>query len=180
MDRLREMEVPKRYVPDQDACIDAHLDAYLNNPSVQKSLHVRATTWNHCGGPQYDYYMGSIVPVYEDLMNYSHYKILVYAGDQDCVINFLSTEAWIFKMNRPVTSAWKPWMYRRSEHSGTQVAGWGTSFDRISFRTVKGAGHMVCSNTLYINDVLPQSYFTDSIRCLGPLVATGARSSAPH
>jgi serine carboxypeptidase-like clade II len=143
VESMRAVQMPKRYVPNRDACIENHVHAWLNNPSVQKSLHVKPTEWKQCGGPEYEYYMGSIVPIYEELMRNSRYRIFVYAGDQDTVINFLSTELWIANLKRAVNQLWQPWFYTRSAEAGPQVGGWGTVYDRITFRTVKGAGHMV-------------------------------------
>jgi hypothetical protein len=143
IDRMRKTPDPKRYVPNQDPCIDDHVTAYLNTAAVQQALHVRPVTWQECGGPNYDFYTGSILPYYQPLIQKSSYRMLVYSGDEDTVINFLSTETWILQLKRNVVQAWKPWYYQRTTTSGNQVGGWGIKFDRIAYKTVKGAGHMV-------------------------------------
>jgi carboxypeptidase C (cathepsin A) len=83
-----------------------------------------------------------MIPYYEQFMDDTDYKIQVYSGDADTVINFISTETWILGLKRPVKKHWAPWTYSRVDGT-TQVAGWGVDFDRIAYRTVKGAGHMV-------------------------------------
>jgi len=79
-------------------------------------------------------------------MDNTKYKMLVYSGDQDTVINFISTETWILELKRKVVKPWKAWYYARTadaDNAGQQVGGWGIEYDRISYKTVKGAGHMV-------------------------------------
>jgi serine carboxypeptidase-like clade 2 len=34
--------------PGHDPCSNHYVDAYLNDPDVQKALNARATKWSHC------------------------------------------------------------------------------------------------------------------------------------
>lgn len=148
IDKLREAEAEKprlhrRYVPNPPACIDNYVQKYLNDKEVQDAIHAyNKTHWVDCGGPPYTFGPHPMIPYYETFMEDTNYKILEDSGDADTVINFLSTETWILGLKRKVVNPWAPWYYKQIE--GTkQVAGWGVDYDRISYRTVKGAGHMV-------------------------------------
>jgi serine carboxypeptidase-like clade 2 len=134
----------KRDVPAPDPCIDNYVTAYLNKATVQKAIHAHPLTWVECGGPQYTFFDGTIIPLYKEFMDKTKWKILVYSGDEDTVINFISTESWINALKRPTVSQWAPWYHLTLDaKNGKQVAGWRVVFDRIEYRTVKGAGHMV-------------------------------------
>jgi len=135
-------ETNKRYVPNPDPCIDDYVATYLNTPTVQNAIHVRSTQWQECGGPNYEYNQGSMYPYYNTFIQSTNWKIWVYSGDADTVINFIGTESWIYNLNRPVSKKWYPWNYAR-DGSSVQLAGWRVDFDRITFTTIKGAGHMV-------------------------------------
>jgi hypothetical protein len=81
-------------------------------------------------------------------------KIFLMTGDQDTVINFIGTEEWIYNTGRPIVNDWAPWYYSRDgSDSNRQIGGWMVRFDRITFMTVKGAGHMVNRSLVYYNTV---------------------------
>ena len=64
------------------------------------------------------------------------YRSLVYSGDHDMVIPYLSTHAWIKSLNYSVVEDWRPWMVEG------QVAGYTTTYaNQMTFATVKGGGH---------------------------------------
>jgi len=82
----------------------------------------------------------NMIPVYEEILNNprtSSWRILVYSGDFDLVVPFQSTQRWIRCLGRPVVKPWHSWMI------GKQVGGNVIEYDRISFLTIKGSGHMV-------------------------------------
>jgi len=150
IDKLRKLEADKEktqlFIPNTPPCIDDFVQAYLRLPAVQAAIHAKPKSWVDCGGISYTFGMQSMIPYYQQLMDNTNYKMLVYSGDEDTVINFISTESWILDLKRKVVQPWKPWYYERSadpDNSGQQVAGWGIQYDRISYHTVKGAGHMV-------------------------------------
>ena len=55
--------------------------------------------------------------------------------------SLVGTEAWITSMNLPIESLWQEWFI--SDDEGSQVAGYVTIYEGLTFATVKGAGHMV-------------------------------------
>lgn len=136
-------ETKKRYVPNPPACIEDYTTSYLNNAQVQSAIHVQATQWTECGGPNYNFGTDSMIPIYQMFMNSTTYKMMVYSGDMDTVLNFYATEKWIMDMKRPVVEPWKAWTYQSPIGNGVQVAGWTIKFKGLRFTTVKGAGHMV-------------------------------------
>jgi carboxypeptidase C (cathepsin A) len=83
-----------------------------------------------------------MIPYYNIFMKNTNWKILVYSGDADTVLNFVSTEQWINSMKMHVQQSWRAWQYT-DPTNGPQVGGWGIVFDRMTFKTIKGAGHMV-------------------------------------
>jgi carboxypeptidase C (cathepsin A) len=127
-------------------CSDAtKLEAYMNRADVQAAIHVRypptISTWTLCSEAlHYTRNIQSTLDIYQKLMS-KNYKILVYSGDTDGRVPFTGTVAWINSLNLQVNSLWKPWFIKDWE--GTQVAGYVTQYEGLTFATIKGAGHMV-------------------------------------
>ena len=96
-----------------------------------------------CGGIKYRQSdeMNSMIPYFDFLLNNTQYKVLVYSGDADTVLSFVGTQTWILGLGRSIKSAWNAWTY--NNENDEQVAGWYVVFDRMTYATVKGAGHMV-------------------------------------
>lgn len=64
----------------------------------------------------------------------------MYSGDADSVVNFIGTERWIGSqgLRLPVVEKWHAWFGPDRQHAGyVQV------YEGLTFKTVKGAGHMV-------------------------------------
>jgi carboxypeptidase C (cathepsin A) len=133
----------KRSVPNPPACIDDYVSTYLNRADVQSAIHAKKTSWALCGG--IDYAQGdalnSMIPYFDFFLNSTQYKVLVYSGDADTVLSFVGTQTWIMGLGRSIQSPWNAWTY--NNENGQQVAGWYVVFDRMTFATIKGAGHMV-------------------------------------
>jgi len=133
----------KRDVPAPDPCIDDYVETYLNRADVKQAIHAKSSIhWEECGGPSYRFGHDSMMPLYKTFMDKTNWNILVYSGDVDTVLNFISTEQWVVAMQRPVVSAWTNWNYP-DPVNGNQIGGWGIKYDRFTFKTVRGAGHMV-------------------------------------
>jgi serine carboxypeptidase-like clade 2 len=144
VDQLRSKPIPDRFfVHNAPACVEDWLTTYLNRKDVQTALGAIPTKWQDCAGPKYSFGQMSIIPLYQEFMDTSDIQIMVYSGDMDTVINFIGTESWINSMNRPVVDKWQPWYYKQNEHLPHQVAGWRIKFDRMEYRTVLSAGHLV-------------------------------------
>ncbi|CAK4161478.1 unnamed protein product [Aphanomyces euteiches] len=69
-------------------------------------------------------------------------KALIYSGDADSVVNFIGTERWITDegLNLTLLDDWKAWF-----GPDKQLAGYSQVYTNLTFKTVKGAGHMVAA-----------------------------------
>ncbi|XP_014499786.1 serine carboxypeptidase-like 12 [Vigna radiata var. radiata] len=112
---------------------------WANDDNVRKALHIRKGTkgkWKRCN---YD------IPFKTDISNSFQYhanlsrkgyRSLIYSGDHDMIVPFLSTQAWIRALNYSIVSDWRQWYYNG------QVAGYTRTYsNRMTFATVKGGGH---------------------------------------
>lgn len=139
----RGLSLPKKSASPSvvDKCLGPELaETWLDNPDVQKALHVTAaqqTAWSTCADVDYEKTVDSLLGLYPTLIK--AYKVLVYSGDTDACVPHTGSEAWTRSLGFPVADEWRPWLVR------DQVAGYVTVFDANSFTflTVKGAGHMV-------------------------------------
>ena len=134
-------------IPDQpNACAVNQMTTYLNLPEVQAALHVTAPMaypeWEPCS-PVVNYNftdtIHSVLYIYEELMN-TDIKILVFSGDQDAIVPFTGTRKWLKALNRSIVNDVHQWF---SDTNGEQVGGWAVQYDRLTFTTVRDAGHMV-------------------------------------
>ncbi|KAF9666075.1 hypothetical protein SADUNF_Sadunf16G0191100 [Salix dunnii] len=127
------------------------VDVWANDERVQDALHVRrgtVRTWYRCNSflkdVLYTYDVFSAVDYYRNLTR-TGLRILLYSGDHDMVVPYISTEKWINSLNITVDEVWRPWFVEG------QVAGYTVKYTdygfRLTFTTVKGAGH---SPTLYM------------------------------
>jgi len=133
---------PIRYEPQNivDPCLSNYMPLYLNRADVQKALHVEPTTWKEFGDIHYGTMNDNMVPVWKEILNNPRsksWKILIFSGDFDLVVPFEYTQRWIRCLGLPIKNDWRPWMI------GKQVGGYTIDYDRMSFLTVKGSGHMV-------------------------------------
>jgi len=143
---IRKAASYKRYVANRPACANNFTTTWANQKEVAQALHVRTDIqWAICGGPRYTGGPDSVANIYQKFSALPQYKVLVYSGDEDTVINFLGTERWILDLQYPVISSWAPWTYNQGY--GQQIGGYGIQFNNgggnLNFTTIKGAGHMV-------------------------------------
>jgi len=137
----------KRYVANRPACANNYTTTWANSAGVAKALHVREDIkWSICSNVGYQGGPSSVLDIYRKFAQLPQYKVLVYSGDQDTVINFLGTQRWVLDLQYPVTSSWGPWFY--DQGYGSQIGGYGVQFQvdggaNFNFTTIKGAGHMV-------------------------------------
>jgi len=93
----------KRAVPNPYACIDLYVNDYLNRDDVKKAIYAKQDIqWEDCQDVGYNFGSESMIPYYNIFMKDTKWKILVYSGDADTVLNFISTEQWIDSLKRPV------------------------------------------------------------------------------
>ncbi|KAG7550885.1 Alpha/Beta hydrolase fold [Arabidopsis thaliana x Arabidopsis arenosa] len=138
---IEELVLANPSVPSTDCytytdLISSH---WANNESVREALHVVKGSigkWVRCYvGIPYNKNIKSSVPYH---MNNSikGYRSLIYSGDHDMEVPFLSTQAWIRSLNYSITDNWRPWMINN------QVAGYTQTYaNKMTFATVKGGGH---------------------------------------
>ncbi|KAL2320073.1 hypothetical protein Fmac_029042 [Flemingia macrophylla] len=111
---------------------------WANDESVRKSLHIREGTigkWERCYTSDFKQQISSSFEFHENL-SVKGYRSLIYSGDHDEVVPFMSTQAWIRALNYSIVEDWRPWLVEG------QVAGYTRSYsNKMTFATVKGSGH---------------------------------------
>ena len=122
---------------------------YLNNKQVQKVLHVEpGTKWELCSDDVYERYHKSPEPISSFFADFwskiPNGRVMLYAGDIDIACNFLGVESFAKSLNRPQLRPYNQWTLMKD---GTrQIGGFVRRFERLTFVTVRGAGHMVPSD----------------------------------
>ncbi|RLN95138.1 hypothetical protein BBJ28_00024867 [Nothophytophthora sp. Chile5] len=127
-------------------CADDFTTSLLNQLEVQQALHIEGELpmeWVDCN-PFVSHRFertASSLPKYQKLLG-QDLKVLIYSGDADSVVNFLGTQRWITEeagLALTPASPWHAWI-----GPDDQIAGYQQHFELgLTFKTVKGAGHMV-------------------------------------
>ncbi|CAH9144921.1 unnamed protein product [Cuscuta epithymum] len=114
-------------------------ELWANHESVREALNVKKGSigrWERCN---HDLdYKGTTIDLipYHQKLSARGYRSLIYSGDHDFVITFISTQAWIRALNYSIIDEWRPWIVDR------EVAGFTRTYsNNMTFATVKGAGH---------------------------------------
>ncbi|KAL5726988.1 sinapoylglucose--choline O-sinapoyltransferase [Ranunculus cassubicifolius] len=113
---------------------------YVNNETVQDALHIRKGTvpdWQRCNqcGIKYTRNVVNSFDYYADLSKRG-IRSLIYSGDYDYSVPFMSTQSWIKSLNYSITDDWRPWTV------DGQVAGFTRTYaNNMTYATVKGTGH---------------------------------------
>ncbi|XP_014499723.1 serine carboxypeptidase-like 11 [Vigna radiata var. radiata] len=112
---------------------------WANDDTVRTALNVRKGsigTWTRCNHDKdYKKDISSSLEYHANLSK-KGYRSLIYNGDHDLLATFLATEEWIKSLNYSIVDDWRPWI------SNGQVAGYTRTYsNRMTFATVKGAGH---------------------------------------
>ncbi|KAK9740011.1 hypothetical protein RND81_03G004300 [Saponaria officinalis] len=118
------------------------LYSWANDEQVREALHIKEGSigyWNRCNKSlAYEY---TIFNSFDYHLNNSRHslQVLIYSGDQDISVPYMSTLEWINELNIPISEEWRPWFV------DGQVAGYATEFTRLPYRivhsTIKGGGH---------------------------------------
>ncbi|KQK14877.1 hypothetical protein BRADI_1g19176v3 [Brachypodium distachyon] len=133
-----------------DPCTEHYVEAYLNNPDVQKALHANVTRLDHpwiaCSDhlwPNWTDYDSTVLPIIRDLMK-NNIRVWVYSGDIDGNVPVTSTRYSLKQLQLSVAEKWRPWF---SSTKGTGEVGGYVVQDKgdLSFVTVREAGHEVPS-----------------------------------
>ncbi|URE01828.1 Serine Carboxypeptidase [Musa troglodytarum] len=108
---------------DIDPCSEIYVEAYLNDPEVQKALHANVTKidgpWSpctSCSDLPWNDSPTSTLPVMKQLVN-SGLRVWLFSGDTDTVCPYRGTVEAIKIMKLPIKNPWRPW------YSDKQVIG---------------------------------------------------------
>ncbi|KAI3803760.1 hypothetical protein L1987_31922 [Smallanthus sonchifolius] len=125
---------------------------WANNRDVREALHVHEefgdNEWVRCNDSMYFYFDKEAISythnvlstvVYHRRLTHTHCRALIYSGDHDMVVPYLSTLNWIESLNLSLVEDWRPWSVE------DQVAGYTMKYSKedynLTFATVKGGGH---------------------------------------
>ncbi|GFS94726.1 lysosomal protective protein [Nephila pilipes] len=128
-------------------CLDSsNVRRWLNQPAVLKALHIpsHVQDWDMCSrAVEKRYYQqyNTMKPQILQLINSGKLRGLIYNGDVDMSCNFLGDTWFSYDLGLKVIKEYSPWKFNN------QVAGFVTEFDKLTFMTVKGSGHMVPQDT---------------------------------
>jgi len=121
------------------------LASYMNSKKVKESIHVDLNIkWELCADDlNYETQVDDVTEYIQHALNQvPDSRIMLYAGDVDMACNFLGGEMFAEAMNLPLLEDYSEWTFVAAD--GTrQVGGWYKKYDRLSWITIKGAGHMV-------------------------------------
>ncbi|KAK4270273.1 hypothetical protein QN277_023328 [Acacia crassicarpa] len=112
---------------------------WIEDDRVLEALHIRKGSiknWQRCNPFNYDFDIINAFPYHVNLSR-KGYRSLIYNGDHDAVVPFMSTQAWIRDLNYSIVEDWRPWLVN------SQVAGYTRRYsNKMTFATIKGAGHV--------------------------------------
>ncbi|KAL6654519.1 hypothetical protein ACP70R_007984 [Stipagrostis hirtigluma subsp. patula] len=137
-----------------DPCTDYYVEAYLNDPDVQKALHGNITRldhpWSFCREyPTIKSWVRhcdsatTVLPIIKELLK-KNIRVWVYSGDTDGRVPVTSSRYSINQLHLPVAEKWRPWF--SSTQGAGEVGGYVVQYKgNLSLITVRGAGHEVPS-----------------------------------
>ncbi|KAI4367557.1 hypothetical protein MLD38_023284 [Melastoma candidum] len=116
---------------------------WLNDAQVRRALNVRegtAANWHRCWKTfsNFTEEVTSTIPYHKNFTN-TGLRALIYSGDHDVSVPYLSTMTWIKSLGLPVFDEWRPW-YVDGQIAGYQVKYMNDNY-RLTYVTLKGAGH---------------------------------------
>ncbi|PVD27276.1 hypothetical protein C0Q70_12431 [Pomacea canaliculata] len=117
---------------------------YMNSADVRTALHIppQLPKWDVCSDIlHYKMIYNDLSPQYQKILDGGK-RVLVYNGDVDMACNFLGDEWFVDRLIRPIVKERSEWFFTDA-HQTKQVAGFVKQFERLTFLTVRGAGHMV-------------------------------------
>ncbi|PAN51128.1 hypothetical protein PAHAL_9G572300 [Panicum hallii] len=129
-----------------DPCAQYYVDAYLNQPEVQRLIHANTGLkypWTRCRGTNYNLFKfgdspyTSMLPYLKAIIN-SGIRVWIFSGDLDAMVPVIATKQSMQKLGLPVVADWRPW-----STDGLEVAGYVIEYKGLVFVTVRGSGHMV-------------------------------------
>ncbi|XP_047331909.1 serine carboxypeptidase 1-like [Impatiens glandulifera] len=140
-----------------DPCTGNYVSEYLNLPEVQEALHANVSgslpgEWESCNNyihAAWNDWPSTVLPVVEELiesgiggyLSFIPFLSLYYncSGDTDYIVPTTTTIFNIDKLNTTVKTPWYPWNYQN------EVGGYVVEYEKVTFVTIRGAGHFVPS-----------------------------------
>ncbi|CAM0907291.1 unnamed protein product [Alopecurus aequalis] len=116
---------------------------WANNNITRETLGIKKGSkdeWLRCHDgdedlPPYNWDIKSSIKYHHNLTT-KGYRALVYSGDHDAIVPFLSTQSWVRSLNFPTVDEWRAW------HLDGQSAGFTDAYaNNLTFATVKSGGH---------------------------------------
>ncbi|XP_060667186.1 serine carboxypeptidase-like 17 [Ziziphus jujuba] len=116
---------------------------WMNYKEVQKALKIREgtkTAWARCNRTlPYTYGYESSVGLHRNL-THKFLRALIYSGDHDMTIPYLSTHAWIKSLHLGIEDDWRPWFSNDDQVAGYTIR-YANEKYHLTFATVKGGAH---------------------------------------
>lgn len=136
-----------------DPCSDYYVEAYLNDPDVQRALHANVTRldhpWSACSDVlrRWTDSAATVLPILAELLK-NDLRVWVYSGDTDGRVPVTSSRYSVNQLQLPVAAKWRAWF--SSTQGAGEVGGYvvqykGKEKGSLSLVTVRGAGHEVPS-----------------------------------
>ncbi|VDP14290.1 unnamed protein product [Onchocerca flexuosa] len=119
---------------------DSAMIQYMNNPDVRRALHIPQDLpeWDVCSDKitmSYDKVYSDMAPFIKEIIK-ANVRVLLYYGDTDMACNFMMGQKFSASLNLQRKRRKEPWVLN------SQIAGFKTAYDGLTFLTIRGAGHM--------------------------------------
>ncbi|KAL6645463.1 hypothetical protein ACP70R_017071 [Stipagrostis hirtigluma subsp. patula] len=128
-----------------DPCAQYYVEAYLNQPEVQKAVHVDAGwkgPWTRCRTYNLNRFGNSpkatMLPHIKALAT-GGIRVWIFSGDLDAMVPVISTRQSVEKLGLGIVEDWRPWT---SGANKEEVAGYVIEYRGLVFATLRGSGHM--------------------------------------
>jgi len=167
-----DMRIPCEHPP---LCYDfSSVGTFLNTESVQEIIGTTGHKWSSCNMDVHAKLTGDWMHNYQDqlpAMLADGIRVLIYAGDQDYICNWIGNKAWTLEMEWPGkdnfnAAADKSWSVNNKKAGVLRTSG------GFSFLRVFDAGHMVPLDQPENAWSMAYSFITDSLRASDePLVS---------
>ncbi|WVZ65243.1 hypothetical protein U9M48_014642 [Paspalum notatum var. saurae] len=142
---------PSSYVSGIDPCSNYYIQAYFNEPMVQKAFHARMTKWSGCTDLHWKDAPVSMMPTIKWLLDhglpvwlyrFANYKRCdrqhIFSGDFDATCPLTATRYSITDLELSVMEPWRPWTANK------EVGGYVQQYKGgLVLVLVRGAGHQV-------------------------------------
>ncbi|KAL6867273.1 hypothetical protein ACP4OV_015297 [Aristida adscensionis] len=129
-----------------DPCAQYYVEAYLNQPEVQKAVHADTELkypWTRCRTYNLNRFgespKTSMLPYIKAIVS-SGVRVCIYSGDLDAMVSVISTRQSVEKLGLGIAEDWRPWA---ADKERQEVAGYVIEYRGLVFATVRGSGHMV-------------------------------------